>query len=129
MQTTSLTRLNGDHDLNSEKEKVGDQKDGCDRGLSADRVGHLLTEGGEGEVEVGAALVTAGSVDADKRAATGTDARTGLALSAAEEAAKFVFDLVEAPLPTIGKGQRSSLRRLRNGTYNTGIARFVSERP
>ena len=117
--------LNDHHQSDREHEEIGDEEHGGDGGVAAGQFAQLLAEGGHGKVEVGAAFVAAGGVDADEGAARGADARAWLLRAATEKAAEFSFPALESCLPTIGKRQRSSLRGARSGTYNTGIAGIV----
>src|SRR5712692_7124446 len=70
----------------------------------------MLTQSRERKAEVGAAFVAEGDVDADEGAAGGTEFGARLSFAAAEETAQRSFPAIDAPLPTIGKRQDSSLR-------------------
>jgi hypothetical protein len=98
------------HEFDGEHDDVDDEEDGGDRSVAAEEFRDAFADLGHGEAEIGAAVVTAGGVDADERAACGADLRAGILISAAaEETARGVFPAVEAVLPLIGERQRVSL--------------------
>jgi hypothetical protein len=117
--------LDGNHQLDAKHQEITNEQNRGDRRIAPNDAAEFFADGGEGEIEVGAAFVAAGGVDTDESAAHRTDAWAGLLLAASKKSTEFGFPAIQSRLPTIGKRQRSSLRRLRSGTYNTGIAPMI----
>ncbi len=107
-EAASLTVRGQGHEFDGEHDDVEDEEAGGDGSVAAEEFGEAFADLGHGEAEVGAAVVTAGGVDADERTARGTDLRARILIAAAEEAAHGVFPAVEAVLPLIRERQLSS---------------------
>jgi hypothetical protein len=98
------------HEFDGEHDDVEDEEAGGDGSVATEEFGKAFADLGHREAEIGAAVVAAGGVDADERAARGADLRARILIATAEESAHGVFPAVEAVLPLIGERQLSSGR-------------------